>query len=189
MIPIYLRITVTIRIPEYSGIWMVDLCPVVNGSGIQMVVWKLDWKRPVCGPKCQVFEWSAKWRDLTIWILDTHTVWYSDESGIHVFGIQMVTIIHDNAKGFILELIQNVWFSIRLDNLIARHKTNWTKINKIQICPDFRSPLYNVCCLVWCTTCWWYEDLWWPRKCCLWRAGCKIKYLRACSVSTFWGHL
>ena len=43
--------------------------------------------------KCMVFEWSAKSRDLTIWILDTHTVGYSDESGIQVFGIQMVTVV------------------------------------------------------------------------------------------------
>ena len=48
-----------------------------------MVVWKQDWKKPVYGPKCPVFEWSAKSRDFTTWIPDTHTVlysvvWYSD---------------------------------------------------------------------------------------------------------------
>ena len=52
-----------------------------------MVVWKPDWKKPGYGPKCSVFDWS---RDFTIWILETHTVWYSDESSIQVFGIQMV---------------------------------------------------------------------------------------------------
>ena len=58
--------------------------------GIYMVVWKPDWKKPVHGPKCLVFEWSAKSPDFAIWIPDTHAVWYSDESGIQVFSIQMV---------------------------------------------------------------------------------------------------
>ena len=57
-----------------------------------MVVWKLDWKKPVCGPKCQAFEWSAKSHDFTVWIPFTHTVQYLDESCIQVFGIQMVTV-------------------------------------------------------------------------------------------------
>ena len=35
--------TVAIWMPDESGIWMIDLCPVVKWSGIQMVVWKLDW--------------------------------------------------------------------------------------------------------------------------------------------------
>ena len=35
---------------------------------------------------------SAKSHDLTIWIPDTHTVRYSDESDIQVFSIQMVTV-------------------------------------------------------------------------------------------------
>ena len=55
-----------------SGIQMVYLCPVVKWSGIQMVVWKSDWKNYVSGPKC-----SAKSRDFNIWIPDTHTVQYS----------------------------------------------------------------------------------------------------------------
>ena len=38
-------------------------------------------------PKISVFEWSANTHDFTIWKLDTHNVWYSDES-----GIQMVTV-------------------------------------------------------------------------------------------------
>ena len=54
-----------------------------------MLVWKPDWKKPVHGPKCQVFEWSAKSSDFTIWISDTHDVWYSDKSGIQMSGIQM----------------------------------------------------------------------------------------------------
>ena len=55
---------------------MVDLCRVVRWSGIQMVVWKPDWKKPVCGPKRLVFEWSIKSRDFTIWIQYAHTVRY-----------------------------------------------------------------------------------------------------------------
>ena len=35
--------------------------------------------------------------------------------------------IHDYAKWSIHELIHHVWLSIRLNNLIAGHKTNWTK--------------------------------------------------------------
>ena len=56
---------------------MVDLWPVVKRSGIQMVVWKPDQKKPVYGPKCPVIEWSAKSRNFTIWITDTQTVRYS----------------------------------------------------------------------------------------------------------------
>ena len=49
-------------------------------------------KKPKC-PKYPVFEWSAKLCDLIIWIPDTHTVGFSDESSIQVFGIQMVTVV------------------------------------------------------------------------------------------------
>ena len=84
--------TVIIWIPGKSGIQIVDLCSDVKWSGIQMVVWKPDWKRPVYGQKCQVFEWSTKSHDFTIWKLDTPTVRYSDESGIQVFSIQMVIV-------------------------------------------------------------------------------------------------
>ena len=77
-------ITVTIWIPSVyqSGIQMVDLCPVVKWSGIWMVVWKLDWKSPVYGPKCPVFKWSAKSRDYHLntghpnW-LAFRWIWYS----------------------------------------------------------------------------------------------------------------
>ena len=44
------RNTVTIWIPDLSDIQMVDLCQFVKWSGIRMVVWKLDWKKPVNGP-------------------------------------------------------------------------------------------------------------------------------------------
>ena len=36
----------------------------------------------IYGRKCPVLEWSARSCDLTIWIPDTHTVRYSDESGV-----------------------------------------------------------------------------------------------------------
>ena len=78
--------TVTIRKPNSSVIPMVDL------SGIWMVAWKPDWKKPVHDPKCQVFKWSTKSRDFTNWIPDTHTFPYLDESGIQVLGIQIVTV-------------------------------------------------------------------------------------------------
>ena len=54
---------------------------------------KTGHKKPVYGPKSPVFEWSAKSHDFTTWIPDTHTVQYSDESGIQVFGTQMVTSV------------------------------------------------------------------------------------------------
>ena len=54
---------------------------------------KTGLKKPINGPKWPVFEWSTKSRDFTIWIPDTFTVWYSDESGIQMFGILMVTRI------------------------------------------------------------------------------------------------
>ena len=38
--------TVNIWIPDYSGIWMVDLSTVVKWSCIQMV-WKAGWKKPI----------------------------------------------------------------------------------------------------------------------------------------------
>ena len=50
-------------------------------------------KKLFYGPKCPVFEWSAKSSDFTIWIQDTYTVMYSDKSGNKVLGIQMVTVI------------------------------------------------------------------------------------------------
>ena len=51
-------------------------------SGCQMVRYsngglKTGLKKPDYGPKCSVFEWSAKSCDFTIWIPDTHTVQYS----------------------------------------------------------------------------------------------------------------
>ena len=54
-------------------------------------------KKPVYGPKCLAFKWSAKSGGFTIWIPDIHTV-HNDESGIQVFGIQMVTVYSVDLK-------------------------------------------------------------------------------------------
>ena len=75
---------------EYQTIEMVDLCPVVKCSSIQMVL-KNGLKKPVYGTKCLAFKWSAKSYHFIILILETRTVWYSDQSGIQVFGVQMET--------------------------------------------------------------------------------------------------
>ena len=40
-----------------------------------------------------IFEWSAKSHDLTIWIQDAHSAPYTDETGIWMFRIQMVTVV------------------------------------------------------------------------------------------------
>ena len=67
---------------------MVDLCPVVKWSCIQMVVWKQDWKKPVYGPKCPVFKWFAKSRD------------YHLNTRNPVSGIQMVTVPDSSQNWF-----------------------------------------------------------------------------------------
>ena len=54
---------------------------------------KTGLKKPIYCPKCPVIKWSIKSHDFTIWILNTHTVQFSDESGIQVFGIQLVTVL------------------------------------------------------------------------------------------------
>ena len=79
------------------------------------MVWKLDWKKPFYGSKLSVFKWSAKSRDFTIWIPDTHTVQYSDESGIQVFGIQMVTVHHKS-------VLPEWW---HLDYFSPSHRGGW----------------------------------------------------------------
>ena len=64
-INIFIPNTVTIWIPEKSGIQMVDLCPLSNGP---------------------VFKWSAKARNFINWKPDTLT------ANMQVLGIQMVTV-------------------------------------------------------------------------------------------------
>ena len=68
---------------------MVGLCPFFQMVRYSNGGLKTGLKKLVTDQKCPVFEWSAKSRDFTIGIPDTHTVWYSDES-----GIQMVTVFH-----------------------------------------------------------------------------------------------
>ena len=85
--------TVTIWIPNMSGIQMVDLCPGVKWSGIQMVVWKLDWKslfmvqnvRYLNGPPSYV-TWPFEYQTPIM-------------SGIEVFGVQMVTVLQSVSLG------------------------------------------------------------------------------------------
>ena len=68
---------------EYSNHLNTGLVWYTNGrivSSCQMVWYsngglKTGLKNPVYGPKCPVFKWS---RDFTIWLLDTHTIGYSD---------------------------------------------------------------------------------------------------------------
>ena len=74
----------------YSNGRFVSVCQTVRYLNCGL---KTRLKKPVNGPKCPVFKWSAKSRDLVISIPDTHTVWYSDESGFQVFSIQMVTVL------------------------------------------------------------------------------------------------
>ena len=65
---------------DLSGIWMVDLCPVGKQSGIQIVVWNPDWKKPVGQPSYVTLPFKYRTPIL---------------SGIHlnlVFRIQMVTV-------------------------------------------------------------------------------------------------
>ena len=72
------------RLVEFSNDRFVPSCQVYS---------KPKWKKPVYGPKCPIFKWSAMSPDFTIWIPDTQSIWYSDESGIWVSSIQMVTVI------------------------------------------------------------------------------------------------
>ena len=69
-----------------------------NGRFVSVCqIWMVVWKRPVYVSKCPVFEWSAKSHDFTIWIPDTHRVWYSDF--IPVF-VQSITLIHKKLPKF-----------------------------------------------------------------------------------------
>ena len=103
---------------------MADLCPVLKGSSIWIVVWKLDQKKPVYGPKCLVFEWSAKSCDFTIWIPDTHTVRYSDESDIQVFGIQMVTVSTSGQRSQVSSCPDKVVPGVHLKELTTSSSTS-----------------------------------------------------------------
>ena len=66
--------TVTIWIPDKSGIGMVQACLVVNWSGFLMVVWKPDKKCLCYCLKCSVFEWCTISIDPTIWKLGKKSV-------------------------------------------------------------------------------------------------------------------
>ena len=66
---------------------MVNLCRLSNGGPITGL------KKPVCDPKCRILKYSAKSCDFTIWIPDTHTVWYSYESGIQMVPVVGIRIL------------------------------------------------------------------------------------------------
>ena len=57
-------------------------------------------------------------------------------------------LVHDYAKWLIRELIHLVWLSKRLNNLIARHKTNCTNksISTVLNFIGLKSVTYIVCC-------------------------------------------
>ena len=78
-----------------------------------MAVWKLDWKKTANGPKWLIIKWSPKSRDLPIWIPDTHTVRYSDESSLQVFSIWMVTVLKSVATWAITKICF-YWFKLNL---------------------------------------------------------------------------
>ena len=89
-------------------------------SGVQM--------NPVF--KCSVFIWSAKSYDFTIWIQYTHTVWYSDESGIQVFSIQMVTVFQNLIGFFKLSQVRLVNLMYYFAPLAESLLSNIALINK-----------------------------------------------------------
>ena len=84
------------RLIWYSNGWFVSGCQMVRYSIGGLKTWL---RKPVYGPKCPVFEWSAKPLNFTIWILGTNIVRYSAELGIQVIGIQMVTVFYKIATG------------------------------------------------------------------------------------------
>ena len=128
--------TVGIRNPDTSEFRMVDM------FGFQMVaasldrfickknnlkIWKPDQKNVwfsnvssfwIVGFRIPtVFKWSAKSCDFTIWIQDTHTLWYLDES-----GIQMVKV--SDLMDQIYLLPQVAWTVLRV---IKKYVLNQTR--------------------------------------------------------------
>ena len=68
----------TIQLPDLNGPWTNNRhLWTIRPFSYQTFFLETELKKPVFGPKCLVFKWSVKSRDLTIWILDTHIVWYS----------------------------------------------------------------------------------------------------------------
>ena len=118
---------------------MVELRPVVIWSGIQMVVWKPEWKMSVNGPKCPVFKWLAESRDLTFWILSTQSVWYSDESSIWMSSIQMVTVLNIQDQNNIQCSTYTICFSLAD---IPLHKQTETGSISLKIHPSSFSFYY-----------------------------------------------
>ena len=84
---------------EYSNRLNTGLVWYLNGRSVphcQMVRYsngglKTGLKKACLWSKMSGLQMVRQVRDFTIGILDTHIVWYSDDSCILVFGIQMVT--------------------------------------------------------------------------------------------------
>ena len=104
--------TVTIWIPDKSGIQMVDFCLVSNGRVFEWWPENRTEKKPVYSPKCWVFEWFAKSNDFTIWIPGTHTVRYS---GVRYSGGYCKHSIHKcNYKLLKFQPLKLTWLSTNL---------------------------------------------------------------------------
>ena len=84
---------------------MVDLCRVVKWSSIQIVVWKLHWKKPVFGPKCTVFRW--------IWYSG---VWYSD--GYCIYNQLHYEFVNDGSIYFRRECNMKKTEAVKTDTIV-----------------------------------------------------------------------
>ena len=85
------------------------------------------------GTKFPVLEWSAKSSEFPIWIPDTHTVKYSDESGIQVFSIQMVNVFHSRAKAIDL-FTEAIKLNPQSAAMLAKRGTCYLKLEKPNAC-------------------------------------------------------
>ena len=118
---------------------MVQSCPVCKWFGFQMAseyrTKKSGIRMVIMQPKQPYVVQSLPFEYRTIWILDNHSVWHSDESGIRVSGIQMVTVFGNQT--FCLSNTVHL-LGIRIPTVVL----NWS-------CPCFnvKSPIKNWCVL------------------------------------------
>ena len=120
---------------------MVVLFLVVKRSGFWMVVWKPHWKKPIYGPKCLVFKWSAKSCNFTTWIPDTQTVRLEDSIGIWI-------VAWYSNGGLNTGPLNKLWYEYQTTMVPGIWKTNHSTIEQISMIwiPNyfviFRSPLH-----------------------------------------------
>ena len=118
--------TVTLWIMDYTGIQMVDLCPVVNWSGFQMVVWKPDclWSKMLCvrmvcqvmwlnhlnsgHPYCTIFSFFIQ----MVTVADFELWWISPLNNRHEYwkilnGKHLISTL--DAKGSFMKDIIKIW--------------------------------------------------------------------------------